>query len=96
MTAQIAEVKQFFATHKAQYDEQALIVASHRDPGTSQSALIFGSVNAASEADVIALFPSRYLADILISRFFGDPDPTKCMIYAWFCRHAIPCADMQF
>lgn len=76
---QIAEVKQYFATHKAQYDEQAQIVASHKDPTTSQSALIFGMVSPATETEIKALFPSRYIADILVSRYFGNHDPCICM-----------------
>ncbi|KAL1954697.1 hypothetical protein VTO42DRAFT_801 [Malbranchea cinnamomea] len=78
----IAEVKHYFSTHKAQYDAQAQIVASHKDPSSSQSALIFGVANQATEAEIRASFPSKYIADILISRYFAESDPSICIIHA--------------
>lgn len=72
---QISEVKQFFASSHAQFEKQAQIVQSHKDPHNSSSALIFGMTNPPNEAEIMASFPSKYTADILISRYFNSADP---------------------
>src|SRR4051812_2091652 len=78
--SQISEVKQFFITHKAQYEEQAQKAESRREGRGSQSALIFEVTKPASRSEILAAFPSRYIADILMSRFIKIQDPSISML----------------
>ncbi|KAL1965826.1 hypothetical protein VTN77DRAFT_5147 [Rasamsonia byssochlamydoides] len=70
----IAEVRQYFANTKKQYEEQAQkIKASRADP--DPSTLLFGSMKPVSKAEIMASFPSRYITDMLIARYFNTYSP---------------------
>jgi hypothetical protein len=74
--AQISEVRNYFATHKKQYEEQAEKLKATR-PATDVpgSALLFGGMKQTSRAEIMSSLPSRYTTDILIARYFAHYDP---------------------
>ncbi len=73
---QIAEVRQYFATHKEQFEAQMeKFQAANKDQDFSGPALLFGAMKPPSEADIMSSFPSKYMTDILIGRFFNAYDP---------------------
>lgn len=73
---QIAEVRNYFNTHKKQYEEQAEKLQATREPtDVPGSALLFGASKPASRAEIMSSFPSRYTTDILVARYFGSYDP---------------------
>lgn len=68
----IAEVRQYFANSKKQYEEQAeKIKASKPDNNDTATLLLFGSVKAPTKAEILSSLPSRYTSDILIARYFN-------------------------
>ncbi|KAI1970504.1 hypothetical protein LOZ51_006824 [Ophidiomyces ophidiicola] len=78
----IAEVRNFWASHKKQIDEQMEKVrAANRDHDLSSSALIFGTMKSSTKAELLALFPSKYTADILVARYFNTLDPSIYLIH---------------
>ncbi|KAL2009577.1 hypothetical protein VTN00DRAFT_5384 [Thermoascus crustaceus] len=73
----IAEVRNYFITHKKQYEEQAeKVKASRKDIDFPGSALLFGATKPPSRAEIMSSFPSRYTTDILIARYFNSYDPS--------------------
>ncbi|KAH8692204.1 putative C6 transcription factor [Talaromyces proteolyticus] len=70
----IAEVRQYFSSHKKQYEEQAQKLKAAK-PEIDTSMLLFGSVKAPSKAEIMASFPSRYTTDMLIARYFNTYSP---------------------
>ncbi|EED13411.1 C6 transcription factor, putative [Talaromyces stipitatus ATCC 10500] len=70
----IAEVRQFFQNSKKQYEEQAQKIQATRPETDTTTMLLFGSVKAPSKAEILSSFPSRYIADMLIARFFNNRD----------------------
>ncbi|EEQ34777.1 hypothetical protein McanCB56680_000134 [Microsporum canis] len=78
----ISEVKQFWASHKKQYEEQVLKVqAAKQTQDLKGSALIFGAMSLPTEAEIMASFPSRYTADMLLRRFFSTLDPSITLVH---------------
>lgn len=76
-SSQIAEVRNYFITHKKQYEEQAeKVKASRKDIDFPGSALLFGATKPPSRAEIMSSFPSRYTTDILIARYFNSYDPS--------------------
>jgi hypothetical protein len=74
--AQIAEVRQYFATHKEQFEAQMeKVQEAHKDQDFSGPALVFGAMKPPNEAEIMSSFPSKYTTDILIARFFNTYDP---------------------
>ncbi|USP76860.1 hypothetical protein yc1106_04134 [Curvularia clavata] len=73
---ELSEVKNYFAEHKKQYDDQLKRYrATHvedRPPGTS---FLMGGQKPSSKADVLSRFPPKPTADLLVSRFFNTYDP---------------------
>ncbi|KAJ4372036.1 hypothetical protein N0V83_003809 [Neocucurbitaria cava] len=73
---ELSEVKNYFAEHKKQYDDQLKrYKAAHseeRPPGTS---FLMGGQKPSSKAEVLSRFPPKPTADILVSRFFNTYDP---------------------
>lgn len=73
---QISEVKNYFAEHKKQYDEQLkrfkTTLGEERPPGT---AFFGGGIKRPSRAEIMSQFPAKPTADILVSRFFNTYDP---------------------
>ncbi|KAK2873503.1 hypothetical protein FQN49_002319, partial [Arthroderma sp. PD_2] len=73
----ISEVKNFWATHKKQYEEQVQKVqAAKQTQDLKGSALIFGATSLPTEEEIMASFPSKYTADMLLQRFFSTHDPS--------------------
>lgn len=73
---QIAEVRNYFATHKKQYEEQEeKVKASKHATDVPGSALFFGVSKPASKAEIMASFPSKYFTDMLVARYFSTYDP---------------------
>ncbi|EGD96107.1 C6 transcription factor [Trichophyton tonsurans CBS 112818] len=78
----ISEVKHFWATHKKQYEEQVQKVqATKQTQDLKGSALIFGAMSLPTEAEIMASFPSRYTADMLLRRFFATLDPSTTLVH---------------
>ncbi|KAF1938018.1 hypothetical protein EJ02DRAFT_458217 [Clathrospora elynae] len=73
---ELSEVKNYFAEHKKQYEDQLKrYKATHvedRPPGTS---FLMGGQMPSSKAEVLARFPPKPTADILVTRFFNTYDP---------------------
>ncbi|OJD17077.1 hypothetical protein AJ78_02826 [Emergomyces pasteurianus Ep9510] len=78
----ISEVKQYFVTHKKQYEEHIeKIQAANNEPHFAAPPLIFGAMNPPSEKEILSNFPSKYTADILINRYFDCYDPFTHVIH---------------
>jgi hypothetical protein len=75
-TEQISEVKNYFAEHKKQYDEQLKrYKASHSDENPPGTSFLYGQQKPTSKAELLSQFPPKPTADILVSRFFNTYDP---------------------
>ncbi|KAF2278277.1 uncharacterized protein EI97DRAFT_249612 [Westerdykella ornata] len=73
---EIAEVKNYFNEHKKQYEEQLKrYKASRPDDTSSGTAFLFGGQKPATQADILARFPNKSTADILVARYFNTYDP---------------------
>ncbi|EEA18666.1 hypothetical protein EYB25_008774 [Talaromyces marneffei] len=68
----IAEVRQFFQNSRKQYEEQAQKIQATKPEADTTTMLLFGSVKAPSKSEILASFPSRYITDMLIARFFNN------------------------
>ncbi|PLB50711.1 putative C6 transcription factor [Aspergillus steynii IBT 23096] len=78
----IAEVRNYFTTHKKQYEEQAEKLKTTMPPtDVSGSALLFGTNKAASREEIMSSFPSKYTTDILIARYFSCYDPVTHILH---------------
>ncbi|KAF2146560.1 uncharacterized protein K452DRAFT_67460 [Aplosporella prunicola CBS 121167] len=79
---EITEVKNYFAEHKKQYDEQLLrhqtTYSDEIKPGT---AFLFGAVQPADRAEIMAAFPPKQTADLLITRYFNVYDPAFHIVH---------------
>ncbi|KAI4144699.1 MAG: hypothetical protein L6R39_004069 [Caloplaca ligustica] len=73
----IAEVKNYFAEHKKQLEEQAQKVqASKTEEAFPQGpTFLFGGVNPPEFPDLLASLPKRVITDKLIARYFSSYDP---------------------
>jgi hypothetical protein len=73
---QISEVKNYFAEHKKQYDDQLKrYKASHSDENPPGTSFLYGQRKNTSKAEILLQFPPKPTADILVSRFFNTYDP---------------------
>lgn len=72
----IAEVRNFFAEHKKQLEEQSAKVDAAR-VGTEppSSALLFGTMKPLSRGEIMSSLPSKYITDLLVARYFNSYDP---------------------
>ncbi|KAL1855633.1 hypothetical protein Plec18170_004359 [Paecilomyces lecythidis] len=78
----IAEVRNYFTVHKKQYEEQAeKVKALRKDTDFPGSALLFGTVKPLSQAEIMSSFPSKYITDILIARYFNSYDPSTHILH---------------
>ncbi|KAK1143201.1 hypothetical protein N8T08_006899 [Aspergillus melleus] len=78
----IAEVRNYFTTHKKQYEEQVEKLKTTMPPtDVSGSALLFGTNKAASREEIMSSFPSKYTTDILIARYFSCYDPATHILH---------------
>ncbi|KAL6168193.1 hypothetical protein ACJQWK_05850 [Exserohilum turcicum] len=73
---ELSEVKNYFAEHKKQYDDQLRrykeAQVGDRPPGTS---ILMGAHKPSSKAEILSRFPPKPTADLLVSRFFNTYDP---------------------
>ena len=51
------------------------VQAANKDEDFSGPALVFGAMKPPNEAEIMSSFPSKYITDILIARFFNTYDP---------------------
>lgn len=69
-------MRNFFSTHKKQFEEQAERVKATRPPtDVPQSTLLFGVMKPMTRAEILSTLPSKYTTDILIARYFNSYDP---------------------
>ncbi|KAJ5762993.1 hypothetical protein N7533_001674 [Penicillium manginii] len=78
----ISEVKNYFATHKKQFEEQAEKVKATR-PRTDvpESTLLFGAMKPLSRPEIMSSLPSKYTADLLVARYFNTYDPATHILH---------------
>ncbi|RLM00718.1 hypothetical protein CFD26_107814 [Aspergillus turcosus] len=78
----IAEVRNYFHTHKKQYEEQAEKFKATSFPSdVPGSTLLLGVMKPASRAEIMSSFPSRYTTDMLIARYFNSYDPATLILH---------------
>ncbi|KAF2019902.1 hypothetical protein BU24DRAFT_129030 [Aaosphaeria arxii CBS 175.79] len=73
---EISEVKSYFSEHKKQYDEQLKrYQANHNEEISPGTAFLFGAAKPTTQAELLARFPVKQTADILVTRYFNTYDP---------------------
>jgi hypothetical protein len=79
----IAEVRNYFRTHRNQLDEQTLRVAQIKQAKTDDSgpALLFGASKPPPRSELISQLPSKYLTDILVARYFDALKPAVHVLH---------------
>ncbi|OQD73777.1 hypothetical protein PENDEC_c013G05658 [Penicillium decumbens] len=78
----ISEVRNFFSTHKQQFEEQAAKVKAARpETDVPGSTLLFGVMKPLSRAEIMATLPSKYTTDLLIARYFNSYDPATHILH---------------
>ncbi|KAF9894375.1 hypothetical protein FE257_007878 [Aspergillus nanangensis] len=78
----ITEVKNYFTTHKKQYEEHAEKIKAIRPPtDVPGSTLLFGGTKTISREEIMASFPSKYTTDILVARYFNYYDPSTHVLH---------------
>lgn len=79
----IAEVRNYWKTHKREYDDQVAKVSAvtRNDPHDNGPALLFSSAKPPPRHEIISALPSRYLTDILIARYFNSFDPATHILH---------------
>lgn len=79
----IAEVRNYFQTHKIQFEEQMHRVAQTRKDMNDDAgpALLFGASKPPPRSEILSVLPSRYLADILVARYFNTFDPATHILH---------------
>ena len=77
LSPQIAEVRNYWAEHKKQYEEQLIKVkAANELHGTSKlSSFLFGAAGPTDKGELLSAIPSKALVDKLIVRYFNSYDP---------------------
>ncbi|KAL4977720.1 fungal-specific transcription factor domain-containing protein [Aspergillus desertorum] len=80
--SEISEVKNYFQTHKKQYEEQAEKLKATKLPtDVPGSTLLFGAMKVTSRAEIMSSFPSKYTTDMLIARYFNCYDPATHFLH---------------
>jgi len=87
LSAQIADVRNYWACHKQQFEEQQQKIeqfrkATKHDVG---SALLFGTTSPPSRDEIMSQVPSRYACDMLIARYFNTYDPATRKSHSGGC-----------
>jgi Fungal specific transcription factor domain len=79
----IAEVRNYWQTHKNQFEEQVNRVAQSRKELSDDSgpALLLGASKPPPRAEILSQLPSRYLTDILLARYFSTFDPATHILH---------------
>ncbi|UPX11294.1 uncharacterized protein EKO05_0001905 [Ascochyta rabiei] len=73
---ELSEVKNYFAEHKKQYDDQLRrYKASHSEESPPGTGFLYGQMKPTSRAEILSRFPPKPTADVLVSRFFNTYDP---------------------
>jgi hypothetical protein len=70
----IAEVKNYFASHKEQYQEQSRKVQASRDDDASGS-FLFKGPKLNNKTEVLVTMPDKNAVDDLVKRYFQSYDP---------------------
>lgn len=78
---QIAEVKQFYASHGEEYKAQIRKVEASQDDDAPGGVLLFKAPRFNSREEAMAQFPSKQQCDTLIGRFFTSFDPSTPTIH---------------
>lgn len=85
---EIGEVKNYFAAHKNEYEAQIEKIAQTRknmpggeDSGSAGPALLFGASAPPPRSEILRQMPSRYMADILVGRYFNSYDPATHILH---------------
>jgi hypothetical protein len=70
-------VRNYFSTHKKQYEEQAEKLKTNRlSTDVPGSTLLFGAMKTTNRAEIMSSLPSKYTTDILVARYFNSYDPS--------------------
>ncbi|KAK5087514.1 hypothetical protein LTR24_006631 [Lithohypha guttulata] len=82
---EISEVKNYFASHKKEYEAQMEKIAETRktagvDIG-SGPALLFGATVPPPRSEILRALPSKYMCDILVGRYFNSYDPSTHILH---------------
>ncbi|KAF2807022.1 uncharacterized protein BDZ99DRAFT_90074 [Mytilinidion resinicola] len=79
---EISEVKNYFSEHKKQYDDHyQKFKAEHQEEYQPGTAFLFGAQKPTTHAEILAAFPLKPTADILITRYFNTYDPGLHIIH---------------
>ncbi|KAI9769694.1 MAG: hypothetical protein M1840_003931 [Geoglossum simile] len=80
----ITEVKNYWAKHKKQYEEQMIKVkAANELHGTPKFSLfLYGAAGPIDKSELLSAIPSRPLVDKLIVRYFNSYDPVVHILHA--------------
>jgi hypothetical protein len=70
----IAEVKNYFASHKEQYQEQSRKIQASREDDTSGS-FLFKGPKLNNKTEVLVTMPDKNAVDDLVKRYFQSYDP---------------------
>lgn len=82
---EIGEVKNYFASHKKEYEAQMEKIAQTRrndgfDTG-AEPALLFGASVPPPRSEILRALPSKYMSDILVGRYFNSYDPATHILH---------------
>lgn len=95
---QIAEVRNFFADHAKQYDDQVLKVQASTNTGDFSQRLgfLFTGTQLPDYTELLASLPSREVTDRLVSRFFNSVDSAVCELITPCCLPSLltPISDI--
>ncbi|KAI9798437.1 MAG: hypothetical protein M1833_004831 [Piccolia ochrophora] len=79
----IAEVKNYFAEHRKQLEDQyEKVAASTGGIGTKGPVFLYGTVPPPAREELIAAIPPRLTVDKLVARYFNSYDPAVHIIHA--------------
>lgn len=84
----IAEVKNYFAEHQKQFEDQLRKVQASktREENVQGPTFLFGSPQTADYAELLASLPKRSVTDKLVTRFFKTLDPVILILHppSWY------------
>ncbi|KAK5948287.1 hypothetical protein OHC33_010721 [Knufia fluminis] len=82
---EISEVKNYFATHKKEYEAQMeKISETRKNAGVdidAGPALLFGATVPPPRSEILRALPSKYMSDILVGRYFNTYDPATHILH---------------
>ncbi|KAJ5766224.1 uncharacterized protein N7511_003840 [Penicillium nucicola] len=78
----ISEVRNFFSTHKKQFEEQfEKVKAAQPATDVPGSTLLFGVMKPMSRGEIMSALPSKYTTDLLVTRYFNCYDPATHILH---------------